>query len=76
MLCIDGIFFIQLQVKMMILKVVARTIGLHRLVLLNFYPFLQKYAQVWQKTLAINVEVFDYFPLKKSFFLLYTASSR
>jgi len=35
---------------MMILKVIARTIGLHRLVLLNFYPFLQKYVQVLKYT--------------------------
>lgn len=35
-----------LQVRMMILKVVARTVGLHRLILLNFYPYLQKYVQV------------------------------
>jgi len=34
------------EIKMMIVKVVARTVGLHRLVLLNFYPFLQKYVQV------------------------------
>lgn len=31
---------------MMIVKVVARTVGLHRLILLNFYPYLQKYVQV------------------------------
>ena len=31
---------------MMMLKVIARTVGLHRLILLNFYPFLQKYVQV------------------------------
>lgn len=37
------------EVKMMILKVIARTIGLHRLVLLNFYPFLQKYVQPHQR---------------------------
>jgi len=36
----------KLQVKMMMLKVIARTVGLHRLILLNFYPFLQKYVQV------------------------------
>lgn len=36
------------KVKMMMLKVTARTIGLHRLVVLNFYPFLQKYAQPHQ----------------------------
>ncbi|KAK9276390.1 hypothetical protein L1049_005923 [Liquidambar formosana] len=37
------------EVKMMILKVIARTIGLHRLILLNFYPFLQKYCQPHQR---------------------------
>lgn len=34
------------QVKMMMLKVISRTVGLHRLILLNLYPFLQKYVQV------------------------------
>ncbi|KAL2465542.1 ARM repeat superfamily protein [Abeliophyllum distichum] len=34
------------QVKMMMLKVISRTVGLHRLILLNFYPYLQKYIQV------------------------------
>ncbi|XP_058115565.1 uncharacterized protein LOC131258331 [Magnolia sinica] len=37
------------EVKMMILKVIARTIGLHRLILLNFYPFVQKYVQPHQR---------------------------
>ncbi|KAK4791419.1 hypothetical protein SAY86_031832 [Trapa natans] len=37
------------EVKMMILKVVARTIGLHRLILLNFYPFIMKYVQPHQR---------------------------
>lgn len=37
------------EVKMMMLKVIARTVGLHRLVLLNFYPFLQKYVQPHQR---------------------------
>ncbi|MQL68154.1 hypothetical protein Taro_000425 [Colocasia esculenta] len=37
------------EVKMMMLQVVARTVGLHQLVLLNFYPFLQKYAQPHQR---------------------------
>ncbi|PWA35262.1 ARM repeat superfamily protein [Artemisia annua] len=40
------------EIKMMILKVVARTVGLHRLVLLNFYPFLQKYAQPHQRDIT------------------------
>ncbi|XP_052199464.1 uncharacterized protein LOC127806299 isoform X2 [Diospyros lotus] len=37
------------EVKMMMLKVIARTVGLHRLMLLNFYPFLQKYVQPHQR---------------------------
>lgn len=37
------------EVKMMMLKVIARTIGLHQLILLNFYPFLQKYVQPHQR---------------------------
>ncbi|CAA0817794.1 ARM repeat superfamily protein [Striga hermonthica] len=37
------------EVKMMMLKVIARTIGLHQLILLNFYPHLQKYVQPHQR---------------------------
>lgn len=37
------------EVKMMMLKVIARTIGLHRLILLNFYPYIQKYVQPHQR---------------------------
>ncbi|XP_047330809.1 protein SDA1 homolog [Impatiens glandulifera] len=37
------------EVKMMMLKLIARTIGLHSLILLNFYPFLQKYVQPHQR---------------------------
>ncbi|KAI3946158.1 hypothetical protein MKW92_049971 [Papaver armeniacum] len=40
------------EVKMMILKVIARTVGLHRLILLNFYPFLQKYVQPHQRDIT------------------------
>ncbi|CAN0896317.1 Protein SDA1 homolog [Linum grandiflorum] len=37
------------EVKMMLMKVIARTIGLHHLILLSFYPFLQKYCQPHQR---------------------------
>ncbi|KAK2389413.1 protein SDA1 protein [Trifolium repens] len=37
------------EVKMMMLKVIARTVGLHQLILLNFYPYLQKYIQPHQR---------------------------
>ncbi|XP_074309506.1 uncharacterized protein LOC141643990 [Silene latifolia] len=40
------------EVKMMILKVVARTIGLHQLILLNFYSFIQKYVQPHQRDIT------------------------
>lgn len=34
------------QVKMMMLKVIARTVGLHHLIILKIYPLFQKYVQV------------------------------
>ncbi|KAK7312030.1 hypothetical protein RJT34_10575 [Clitoria ternatea] len=37
------------EVKMMMLKLVARTVGLHRLILFDFYPFIQKYIQPHQR---------------------------
>ncbi|WOK95255.1 hypothetical protein Cni_G03962 [Canna indica] len=37
------------EIRMMMLKVIARTIGLHSLILLNFYPFIQKYVQPHQR---------------------------
>ncbi|KAL8459118.1 hypothetical protein ACS0TY_036550 [Phlomoides rotata] len=37
------------EVKMMMLKVIARTVGLHQLILLNFYPYIQKYVQPHQR---------------------------
>ncbi|CAL5396040.1 unnamed protein product [Camellia sinensis] len=40
---------LDLYIKMMMLKVIARTVGLHRLILLNFYPYLQKYVQPHQR---------------------------
>ncbi|KAJ8615579.1 hypothetical protein MRB53_034951 [Persea americana] len=40
------------EVKMMMLKVIARTVGLHKLILLNFYPFLQKYVQPHQRDIT------------------------
>uniref|UniRef100_A0A1S3CNI9 Protein SDA1 n=1 Tax=Cucumis melo TaxID=3656 RepID=A0A1S3CNI9_CUCME len=40
------------EVKMMMLKVIARAVGLHRLILLNFYPFLQKYVQPHQRDIT------------------------
>lgn len=53
----DFYSFCEHQVKMMILKVIARIIGLHRLILLNFYPFLQKYVQVYNSNLSVEVVI-------------------
>lgn len=40
------------EVKMMMLKVIARTVGFHRLILLNFYPFLQRYVLPHQREIT------------------------
>lgn len=40
------------EVKLMMMKVISRIVGLHRLVLLNFYPFLQKYVQPHQREIT------------------------
>ncbi|RDX88835.1 Protein SDA1-like protein [Mucuna pruriens] len=40
------------EVKMMLLKLVARTVGLHQLIVLEFYPFLQKYIQPHQRDIT------------------------
>ncbi|XP_010533440.1 PREDICTED: protein SDA1 homolog [Tarenaya hassleriana] len=40
------------EIKMMMFKVIARTVGLHRLILLNFYPFIQKYSQPHQRDIT------------------------
>ncbi|MCO5576097.1 hypothetical protein L7F22_029904 [Adiantum nelumboides] len=40
------------EVKLMMMKVISRTIGLHRLIVLNFYPFLQKYVQPHQREIT------------------------
>ncbi|EEF47597.1 protein SDA1 homolog [Ricinus communis] len=40
------------EVKMMMLKLIARTVGLHQLILLNFYPFVQKYVQPHQRDIT------------------------
>ncbi|KAL2336025.1 hypothetical protein Fmac_010471 [Flemingia macrophylla] len=37
------------EVRMMMLKLIARTVGLHRLILSKFYPFLKKYIQPHQR---------------------------
>ncbi|XP_050205253.1 uncharacterized protein LOC126655227 [Mercurialis annua] len=40
------------EVKMMMLKLIARTVGLHQLILLNYYPYLQKYVQPHQRDIT------------------------
>ncbi|KAL1336534.1 hypothetical protein HN51_030892 [Arachis hypogaea] len=40
------------QVKLMLIKLIARTVGLHRLILLDFYRFLQKYIQPRQQDIT------------------------
>ncbi|XLT39186.1 hypothetical protein HN873_070478, partial [Arachis hypogaea] len=40
------------EVKLMLMKLIARTVGLHRLILLDFYRFLQKYIQPRQQDIT------------------------
>lgn len=61
---VDYCCYFVLQDRMMMLKVIARTVGLHRLILLNFYPFLQKYVQVNKDFFA-----YMYFNLKPYLFV-------
>eukprot|EP00124_Ichthyophonus_hoferi_P000268 Ihof_evm24s9 gene=Ihof_evmTU24s9 len=37
------------EVRLMMMNLISRLVGVHELVLLNFYPFLQKYLQPKQK---------------------------
>ena len=37
------------EVKMMIMNLIARLVGIHELILLNFYPFLQRFLQPHQR---------------------------
>ncbi|CAM6088972.1 unnamed protein product [Calypogeia fissa] len=41
------------EVKLMIMQVISRVIGIHRLMLLNFYPFLQKYIEPHQRDVTL-----------------------
>ncbi|KFK43590.1 hypothetical protein AALP_AA1G146000 [Arabis alpina] len=42
----------RIETKLMMIKVIARTIGLHKLQLLSFYPFLQNYAKPHEKDIT------------------------
>lgn len=37
------------EIKLMIMNLIARLIGIHELILLNYYPFLQKFLQPHQR---------------------------
>ncbi|XP_057308548.1 protein SDA1 homolog isoform X1 [Hydractinia symbiolongicarpus] len=37
------------EVKLMVLNLIARLVGLHELILLNYYPFLQRFLQPHQR---------------------------
>ncbi|KAL6506950.1 hypothetical protein OROHE_022387 [Orobanche hederae] len=45
------------EVKIMMLKVIARTVGLHHLILLDFYPYLQKYPHKQDVTALLAAAV-------------------
>ena len=37
------------ETRLLMMSVVSRAVGVHRLLILNFYPFLQKYIQPHQR---------------------------
>lgn len=37
------------EIKLMMMQVISRAVGLHKLILLNFYPYLQRYIQPHQR---------------------------
>lgn len=37
------------EVKLMMMQVISRAVGLHKLILLNFYPYIQRYIQPHQR---------------------------
>ncbi|KAL2644731.1 hypothetical protein R1flu_012318 [Riccia fluitans] len=41
------------EVKLMMMQVISRTVGIHRLMLLNFYPFLQRYIEPHQRDVTL-----------------------
>lgn len=51
----------RLETRLCMMSVISRAVGVHKLQLLNFYPFLQKYIQPHQRDvtqiLAILVQV-------------------
>jgi len=46
------------EVKMLTLDVVSRLIGLHQLIIFNFYPYIQRFLQPHQKGYYILCFVF------------------
>lgn len=51
----------RLETRLAMMAVISRAVGVHKLLLLNFYPFLQKYIQPHQRDvtriLAILIQV-------------------
>ncbi|KAG6545723.1 hypothetical protein Mapa_012684 [Marchantia paleacea] len=41
------------EVKLMMMQLISRTVGIHRLILLNFYPFLQRYIEPHQRDVTL-----------------------
>lgn len=41
--------FERFEVKLMMMQVISRVVGMHKLILLNFYPYLQRYIQPHQR---------------------------
>ena len=68
----------RLETRLAMMAVISRAVGVHQLLLLNFYPFLQKYIQPHQRDvtqiLAILIQVG--LVLRATSFKLYSDQAR
>ena len=42
----------KMETRMAVITLISRVVGVHRLILLNFYPFLQRYLQPHQRNVT------------------------
>lgn len=56
----------RLETRVAMMAVISRAVGVHQLLLLNFYPFLQKYIQPHQRDVTRILAILIQVPLGRS----------
>lgn len=66
------------EIKLLILDVISRLIGLHQLILFNFYPYIQRYLQPHQRGTYSRIKLFFryYVTLSMTIFFRIVSSSQ